>query len=352
MGKQRLAWVSGTVVVLILLMIGAGRYLQQRNCWDCTASERYARGTELLCDQDADVAARGLDFICHSASQGQPEAQALAGELFLQTLPGRYASINRDLFECSSLSIVADRERAQRYFMALALDGQVSPEMEFNLGVLIEEGIIESPLPNKGADDYFRSAAKQGDPRAMYEIGMREDRQKNYVEAARRFSESFSRVGHPGAALMLGDYNFFGRLGAVDLEHAIAWYQKAQEAAQNPEFTGIAASLAQRAEQRLIIATGHQQRTGGKGAILVPYRLAGGLSEYRVYVANSQTLMGRVVREGGLVIARFVGTTGAEGAAVESEVANMNDGLNWILERYAVDRYGPDKKFRFVLASD
>ncbi|WP_432821151.1 tetratricopeptide repeat protein [Trichloromonas sp.] len=351
MGKQRLVWVGGTVIILILLVIGVGLYLKARYCWDCTASERYARGTELLCDRDADGRARGAAFIRKAAAEGQPEAQALAGELYLQPRPGRYASIHRDLFECDAPGVPADRERALGYFNALARGGQVSAEMEFNLGVLIEEGILDPPLPNKRADDYFRHAAEQGEPRAMYEVGMAEDRQKNYAEAARWFRESFSRAGHPGAALMLGDYAFYGRLGAVDLGKALPWYQKALDAAQNPEVAGIGAAFALRAQQRLNIAGGYQQRTGGKAAVPVSYRLGGGPSEYRVYAADSQSLLGRVVRDGGLVVASFLGGKDGE-AAAGREVASMNDGLNWILESYALGRYGAGKTFRFVLAAE
>ncbi|OHB26359.1 MAG: hypothetical protein A2X84_07230 [Desulfuromonadaceae bacterium GWC2_58_13] len=352
MGKQRLAWVSGTVVVLILLTIGGGQYLKQRYCWDCTASQRYVVGTELLCDQDADSRARGVAFIGEAAEEGQVEAQVLAGELFLQPLPKRYAKFRQDLFACAAPGVTPDRERAVGYFTALARGGQVSPQMEFNLGVLIDEGILEPPLPDKRVEDYFRSAAEQGDPRAMYEVGMGEDRQKNYAEAARWFKESFSRGEHPGAALMLGDYSFYGRLGAVDLETAIPWYQKALVAAQNTEFSGEGVVLAQRAQQRFNIASEFQQRTGGKTAIPVSYRLAGGLNEYRVYAVDSQAPLGRVVRDDGLLIASFLGDKKLRGVEDEREVASMNDGLNWILETYAAGQYGSGQKFRFVLVAD
>ncbi len=151
MGKKRLAWVSGTVLILILIAMGSGLYFKQRYCWDCTAEERYACGAELLCNRDADERTRGVAFIGKAASQGLPEAQSLAGELYLQPLPGRYASINQDLIECVSPFIVADRDRARSYFQALGRAGQVSPNMEFNLGVLIEEGLLDSPQPDKAA---------------------------------------------------------------------------------------------------------------------------------------------------------------------------------------------------------
>jgi hypothetical protein len=353
MGKQRLVWISGAAVILALLVIGGGLYLKRHYCWDCTASERFAFGVELLCDRDEDARARGVSFISRAAAQGHLEAQALAAELFLQPLPKRYARMHPDLFECAAADLTPDNSRAVGYFEALARSGQISPRVEYNLGVLIDEGILEPPFPNRGGADYFRSAAHRGEPHAMYEVGKIEDRQKRFAEAAGWFKESFSRGAHPGAALMLGDYTFYGRLGAVDPETAIPWYQKALVAAESPEFAGAGADFAQRARQRLKIADEFRQRTGGSAAISVSYQLAGGLDEYRVYAAESQALIGRVLRvDGSSVVATFLGGREGETAGKEREAVSMNDGLNWILETYAVGRYGGDQKFRFELVAN
>ncbi len=350
MGRQRLAWVSGPLVVLILLLIAGGMLLKRHYCWGCTAGERYAVGIDLLCAQDREARARGLKFVVKAADQGLADARILAGELLLQPLPKRFVPLQPERLACAAAGVKADSKRALGYFKSLIVDGQLTPKLQYDLGVLIEAGVLENPVAGKTVEDYFRSAAKQGDPRALYEMGMAEDQKKDYAAAATLFKEAFSRGGHPGAALMLGNYAYFGRFEKGDLENAMVWYQKALAAARSSEYA--ADGFTQPVEQRISIVEEFRRRAGSKAVTSVSYRLGGGLSEYRVYAGDSNDLLGRVERQDGQVVATYLaGGEGGENAETK-DVASMNDGLDWILETYAAGRYGADQKFKFVLLAD
>jgi hypothetical protein len=351
MSKSRLAWAGGAIVLLLLLMV-CGWYLKQHYCWGCTVGERYAQATELLCDQDVAERERGLRGMRKLANGGEIEALALIAELHLQPLPGRFSIVRQDLFVCAADSVTADRSQAIKDFRELARSEGLSPEMVYNLGVLVEDGLIDASETGSTAADYFRQAADRGEYRAMFELAKGEDQQKNYAKAAPWFKESFSRGGHPMAALMLGDYAFYGRVGVADVEMAVSWYQKALAAAQAPGADRIGRGIAQQVQNRLNIAMGHQQRSLGQGAPVVFYRLGGGPDEYLIFAFDSGELIGRVFRSGDLIQAVFGAGDALEGELQGREVLSMNKGLTWVLETHAAGLYGDGQKVRFTLASE
>lgn len=347
MNRRRLAWAGGIFACVFLLLAACGWTLKQRYCWGCTAAERYAHATELLCERDDNARERGLGGIRKLARAGNGEALALLAELQLQPLPERFALIRRDLYACVTGMVPEANVQALDSFRQLAEAAELSPELEYDLGVLVEDGLLKPNGDLRSAAAYFQQAASRGYYRAMFELGKAEDQQKHYAQAAAWFKEAFSRGGHPGAALMLGDYAFYGRGGMVDVANALVWYQKALTAAQSPEADRIARGIATQAQNRLTIANGHQLRSGGQDGPQVAYRVAGGIDEYRVYVLPAQELIGRVFRSGDLVQAEV---TAAPEAA--QEVASMNAGLTWILKSYAAGLYGEGQKIRFELTTE
>jgi TPR repeat protein len=336
MGRHVFVWIGGGFIILLLLF--GGFLLQEKYCWNCAPEDRFARGVELLGSVDADKRERGLHLVERAARQGVAEAVALVGELYGRPLPERYVSRFTALVDGFGSRPAADRQRAAGYFAALAeLDG-LSAAQEYNLAVLLETGVLEAPLLGKQAEDYYRGAAQRGDFRAMYELGMAEDRRRNYVEAARWFREAFSRGGHPGAALMLGDYEFYGRLGRADRVKALPWYEKALAGSRS--LAGVSAVFAESARRRLTIAARFDEPTG----MTVAYRLAGDPGEYQVFAAETDETLGRVVREGEVI------EVWTEGGA-KRQVSSMNEGLEWLLQSHAETRFGGDKRFRFVNVS-
>ncbi len=352
MGKTRLIWIGGTVIILILLAVFGGRMLGKKYCWDCTAKERYARGVGLLCAKPADDRELGLKQVLRAAAQGVPEALSLAGEIYLGPLPKRYLPTHREVLACLKDRPEADRQEAADYFAALAATGELSAKMKYNLGVLLDAGIL-TEAGGRTADDYYQDAARHGEPRAMFELGLKADRRKDYAEAAKWYKEAFSRGQYPGAALALGDYDLFGRLGKVRVEQAAIWYQKVLNVVKSPTFAGNGEAFTVQARSRLAMVESYRQRTGGNEALVVPYRLSGGFNEYRVRTADTDAPIGRVIQEGEVIKAFVPVSETPEGAVEEErEVASMNEGLDWLLETYAAGKYGGDKKFRFVLITD
>ncbi|MEJ2200628.1 MAG: hypothetical protein P8X63_06405, partial [Desulfuromonadaceae bacterium] len=230
---SRLVWIGGAVAVLLLLLVAYGWHLKQRYCWDCTAQERYAQATGLLCDRDVEERQRGLDILHELADQGLSAPQQLLGGLYLQPLPERFIPLQRELSACVRSEVPADPALALVFFRSLAETELLSPELTYDLGVLVDEGLLQPSGKVRSAREYFQQAARDGNPQAMVELGLEQDEQRQYADAARWFTEAFSRGGVSVAALKLGDYALYGREQSADVTEALDWYQKALAAAES-----------------------------------------------------------------------------------------------------------------------
>ncbi len=347
MSKTHLVLIAGGLTVLLAAV---GFYqLKTRYCWPCSDLERLERGSRLVCQEPVAVRQRGLQMIRTAADRDDPGALALLGELYLKNLPPGYRAGNSETLQCADDLVGSDPEKARFHFRRLIDREQLSPPLEHNLGLLLREGMLGPERAVEKANAYFQRAAAGGYPPAMFELGMLAWKAARYPEAERWFSEAYRRGGHPGAALVLGDYQLQGRGGKVDAARAVFWYRKALGAAQRKDAAEVDRGVARAARYRLQIAEGRLRQQ----PIRIGYALQGGIDHYRVLIREAgETSVGTVSREGEAAIARFFGKGNRAKGGEEFRAESMNAGLHWLLNRYAAARYGADRPARFVLQPD
>lgn len=175
-------------------------------------------GLLLLQNANRSKFCKGLDLTVEAAEQGNPDALAALGNLYLE---GRMGG-KRDL-EC-----------ARSYFERAALMG--SAEGAFSLGMLYATGVGVAKN-HQEASKWFIMAAKRGLPSAEMLVGdlYREGRgvQKNYSKAALWYSRAASH-GVIAADVILGDLYLSGRGVPRVLEQAAVFYEIASRKAGDP----------------------------------------------------------------------------------------------------------------------
>ena len=166
-------------------------------------------------------AARAAAFLRPAAENGDPDAQALLGQLYLEG-----SGLERDLVE------------AGRWLRAAAGNGQ--PEGTYLLATAVEVGLLT--VPGMAENDaaarmaeaarLYIAAATSGSLPAMVEAGLRYARgdgvAKDTLAASRWFREA-ARQGSADAQFNLGALHAAGELagGAPDHAAAVPWFEQA-----------------------------------------------------------------------------------------------------------------------------
>ncbi|BCR03476.1 hypothetical protein DESUT3_05450 [Desulfuromonas versatilis] len=345
--RHRLRLALLGVAAAAFMVIAAGLVLKFRYCLPCSDPERVERGAALLCCDSDSAKRRGLSMLERAAGNGLPQALALLGELYLEP-PEGYVLGRPETRACLGGPLPGNGDRSLAGFRRLAGVGDLDGRTLYNLGVLLEKGLLREDELDGSAEDYFQRSAEAGSPFGMFAVGRVYHLQGDYAEAAHWFGVAFEKGGHPEAAIMLGDYHLHGRGMKRDRDQAMAWYRKALRSAKESAAKGLVGNLELVAGKRLNLAAAGQQGLVETRPIRVEYRLQGSLDEYLVFLRDGEQPIGRVVRRGDSILASYAGPP----QAGEQQVASMVQGLDWVLQSYAVGRYGGEQKFRFLLVGE
>jgi TPR repeat protein len=348
-----------TKQALIIVGIGvcicyaAYSYLADRYCWECTTQDYFDKGTALIFEDDDESKQRGLRFLESAAQKSHVDAQILLGELYLGSFPDTYYIQNEEKIAALRNHVPVDEKKGGSYFNELAVSlysakGNYA-EMLYNLGVLFEMGVLESPNNKEQAKKWFSMSAERENIHAMYELGMYYNSKGDYERARQWFTNAFNGGEESRSAIMIGDYYFYGKGLTKDYNQSVQWYDKALNTlgrSVSIYSEKVRKEVTQNARHRLKIAQRKAQDT-----LEVTYDLVGGVKTYSIYTPNlTGRLIGAVRNEDGNIQADLKEGVLSDSGPTSRTVASMNEGLFWVLNAYARHTYGDDKGFSFVLA--
>lgn len=355
---KRIKYASIIFVIGAILYVSYTTYsdLAEKHCWHCSREVLFERGTGLIFEDDNESKERGIKFIESAARQGHIEAQIFLGELYMGSLPALYYIHNKDRIAAVRANVPADEQKGISYFKQLteslsSVQGDYV-RMQYNLGVLFANGILESSDSREDAKAWFLRSAKGGDIDAMYEAGMCYNDTGDYTTARQWFTDAFEKGGECRSAIMIGDYYFYAKGLIKDYGQSIVWYGNALSAVSDskPVYSDkVKKRWSQSASNRLKIAQKKAAERPGKEVVTLTYGLKGGVRAYSIYTPDiNGILVGNVRNENGKIEASVKQGDSSSGPGI-SNVASMNEGLYWVLNRYAENKYGTDKRFGFVL---
>jgi|AntRauTorckE6833_2_1112554.scaffolds.fasta_scaffold05238_5 TPR repeat protein len=328
-------------------------------CWRCDTEDYYERGRVFVCKEDADLRESGLDFLRVAASKQQPGAQLLLAECYAPQLPQGYEPMDTRAYACLSAELGPNPAAASEFFhkahTELAHREDLAPQVLHNLGLLLEEGMLESTEATPAAEEYFAAAARQQFFPAQLHLGMIYHQRSEYARARRWFEEAAQRYKHPKPALLMGDYYMQGKDVPVDYEKAMHWYRQALLAVQKTsvglkQAEQVAAEDVPRARMDMTMRKLQQERIFKFKTLY--YRVGGDAATYEVYSEdNPGRMIGTVKRNVEGVVASLAPEVkrALSVATAQKTFGSMNEGLNWLLNAYAKGEYGNFTKFDFRL---
>jgi len=328
-------------------------------CWHCDTQDYYERGRVFVCKEDAELRESGLDFLRVAASRQQPDAQLLLAECYAPQLPQGYEPLDTRAYACLSSELKTNSAAASEFFRkahaVLARQEGLEPQMLYNLGLLLEEGMLESAEAVPTAETYFAAAARQNYFPAQLHLGLIHHQRSEYSQAMRWFEEAAQRYKDPQPALLLGDYYMQGKDVAVDYEKAMHWYREALLAVQKNKVglereEQVAAEDVPRARMDMALRKLRQERIFKFKTLY--YRVGGDAANYEVYCEdNPARMIGTVRRNVEGVVASLAPEVkrALSVTTPQKTFDSMNEGLNWLLTAYAKGQYGNFTKFDFRL---
>jgi tetratricopeptide (TPR) repeat protein len=301
----------------------------------------------------------GLDFLRFAASRQQAGAQLLLAECYAPKLPRGYEPLDKRAYGCLSSELGPNPAAATEFFRkahtTLTHQQDLQPQLLHNLGLLLEEDMLEYAEASKVAEKYFGDAAKQGYFPAQFQLGMIYHKRSDYTQARRWLAEAAQRYKDPQPAMFLGDYYMQGKGVAVDYEKAMHWYRQALLAVQKTsvgleQAQQVAAQDVPRARMDMALRKLQQERIFKFKTLY--YRVGGDAASYEVYCEdNPSRMIGTVKRnvEGAVASLNPEVKRALSVTPPQKTFASMNEGLNWLLTAYAKGRYGNFTKFDFRL---
>ncbi len=331
-------------------------------CWRCDTQEYYERGRVFVCKEDSKLRESGLDFLRVAASRQQVRAQLLLAECYAPQLPQGYVPLDERAFACLSTELSPNPAASHDFFRkahaTLALQKDLQPQLRHNLGLLLEEGVLEHSTETPTAEEYFIAAAQQDYFPAQLHLGMLYHQRSEYAQAMHWFEKAAQRYKDPQPALLLGDYHMQGKEVVADYEKAMHWYRQALLTVQKISVglnraEQIAAEDVPRARMDMTLRKLQQERIFKFKTLY--YRVGGDASMYEVYCCGDDLTrrIGTVTRNVEGVEARLDPEVKRALSVTTSQktFASMNEGLNWLLTAYAKGQYGNFTKFDFRLKS-
>ena len=355
-------WIKSALVVAALAALSYGGYigylsLQDYFCWNCTPEGIYNRGVRFLQTPEEKSVDHGLSLIDSAARQNFADAQIFLAEVYLQTFPEGYMVQHSEDVERLKSRISMNQDQAVFYYTDLINNPAVSQgrykDMQYNLAQLLKSGIVKRARFN--ARHWLTLSAQYGNVKAMLELAQTCHAEGDYATARQWFSSAFNAGRQPEAAIMIGDYYLYGKGVGKDASQAIQWYEqawnilsRAEDAAIDPDKKLMAESAAFRldiARRKRLDLYKEQQ------AEKIDYRIRGDLGTLAVYAIHKDgdLHIGDVEKKYDRFWAMPRPWPGQAPPSEPIKAASLNDGVNLILENYAVNAFGGNKQYQFIL---
>lgn len=328
-------------------------------CWKCSTQDYYERGKEFVCRDKVELQQTGIDFLRLAADQQQPSAQLLLAECYLGELPEGYNSHDDTALACLNGKLRQNSTFATQFFnraySTLHQGDMTDNKQLLNFALLVENGILNSDNPQCDAHSLYLQAAEHGNAIAMHILGFGYHNKADYTAAKKWLRLSAETGNDAEAALVLGDYFFYGKSETINYEKAILWYRVALKTqktvwARSSEEERFAALDAPKA--RIEMAMRKLQKNRMLAPMTLHYRISGNANHYIVHSEDRpEGAIGDVKKTATGITAQIdESITLALSIPVRSKVfESMNDGMEWLLRTYARSRYGSYAKVHFVL---
>jgi len=291
---------------------------------------------------------KGVKYLKKAAKKGNIEAIIFLGELYLAAFPDAYITDNKEKIAVLRSIVSANIKKRDLYFNELInnqsfFDRKYS-KTQYNIGTLYKAGILKSENNDKAYKKWLIISADNGNPLAIYQMGIYFNNKGQYMDALKWFKKAFDYSQEPASAIMIGDYYFYGKGVTRDYQRSIEWYQQVLSAPASQE------KLTEWATQRLNIAEKKVQGNTSKQFVIVKYSIIGGLNSFSIFTSGlKENLIGNVKKQDGYILALLNTTIKSDSISKSAKVDSMNEGLYWVLTTYAKNNYGPDKEFNFVI---
>ena len=332
-------------------------YLFGDGCWNCSPQDYYTRGIAMISENDNNDLKKGVKYLKTAAKKGNIEAIIFLGELYLDYFPDAYITDNKEKIATLRSIVSANIKKRESYFNELIknqsfFDRKYS-KTHYNLGMLYKAGILKSEDKEEAYKKWLMISADNGNPLAIYQIGIYFNNKGKYIEALKWFTKAFDSSQEPAPAIMIGDYYFYGKGVARDYQRSIEWYQQALSAPALPDtslWIKNREELTEWATQRLNIAEKKVRSKMSKQVVIVKYRIIGGLNSFSIFTSDlKENLIGKVKKQDGYIRARSNIMIKSVSISKSAKVDSMSEGLHWVLTTYAENKYGADKDFNFII---
>jgi tetratricopeptide (TPR) repeat protein len=332
-------------------------YLFGDGCWNCSPQDYYARGIAMISEHDHNNLKKGVKYLKTAAKKGHIEAIIFLGELYSDDLPEAYITDNKEKIAALRSIVSANINKRESYVNELinnqAFFDRKYSKMQYNLGILYNAGILKSEDKDEAYKKWLTISADNDNPLAIYQMGIYFNNKGEYIEALKWFTKGFDSSQEPASAIMIGDYYFYGKGVARDYQRSIEWYQQALRAPALPDpslWINTREELTEWATQRLHIAEKKVRSKMSKQVVIVKYRIIGGLDSFSIFTSDlKENLIGNVRKQNGYIRAQSNIMIKSVAISKSAKVDSMNEGLHWVLNTYAKNKYGPDKDLHFVI---
>ncbi len=325
-------------------------YLFEDGCWNCSPQDYYDRGIAMISENDNNLK-KGVKYLKTAAKKDNIEAIVFLGELYLDAFPDTYFTENKEKIATLRSIVSVNSKKGESYFNDLVdnqafLDRKYS-KIQYNLGLLYKAGILKS---KDNAYKWFAISAENGNPLAIYQIGIYFNNKGKYIEALKWFKKAFDCGPEPVSAIMIGDYYFYGKSVAKDYRQSIKWYQKALSILDASSWIKNRKKLTERATQRLNVAERKVRSKTSKEVVTVKYSISGSVNTFSVFISDPDgSRIGKVKKQNGDILAQLNVMIKSVSVTKSAKVASMSEGLYWVLNTYAKNKYGADKDYNFVM---
>jgi len=302
----------------------------------------------MISENDNNDLKKGVKYLKTAAKKGNIEAIIFLGELYLDDFPDAYITDNTEKIATLRSIVSANSKKVESYFNELMknqsfLDRKYS-KSQYNLGMLYKSGILTSEDKEESYKKWLTISADNGNPFAIYQIGIYFNNKGKYREALKWFTKAFDSSQEPASAIMIGDYYFYGKGVTRDYQRSIEWYQQALSAPGSRE------ELTEWATQRLNIAERKVRSQMSKEVVIVKYCIIGSSNSYSIFTSDlNGNLIGNVKKQNGYILAQSNIMVKSVTSSKSAKVDSMSEGLHWALATYAKNKYGADKDFNFVI---
>ena len=332
-------------------------YLFENGCWNCSPQDYYDRGIAMISENDNNNLKKGVKYLKTAAKKGNIEAIIFLGELYLGSFPDTYITENKEKIAALGSIVSANIKKGESYFNDLIknqsfFDRKYS-KAHYNLGLLYKAGILKSEDKEESYKKWLTISADNDNPLAIYQMGIYFNNKGKYIEALKWFTKAFNYSKDPAAAIMIGDYHFYGKGVAKDCRLSMEWYQQALSVPESP-YASLRferrEKLIEWATQRLNIAEKKVRSKTSKQVVIIKYSIRGGVNSFSIFTSDlNENLIGKVKKKDSDILALFNMVNKSVSISKSAKVASMNEGLYWVLSTYAENKYGSDKDFNFVI---